>query len=604
MKNYISEFLEKLPYIFLLMASSIVAFYLLSENTFSIKRIYAFSEVFFNMWGHLTKLDPTIDQYYTQDETFLIDGKAYTYYLPFPALIRGLFSLINLGQFPIPSTLLGCIIFITVTYKLLNVIGQALGINSSNSSKTGIYLFALFTLGSPIYYFCSYPMTYWESIIWAITLYLIAVYTSIILLKKMHKTLLAYLFALICGLCLFTRATEILASLFLFLFTIFIHFSKIKNCPKYKISVITVYIVFVLALLLLNYAKWGNPFEFAPLQHYTLMWSQEDYQKFITHKSFNISRFFENFSYYLLPKPENYTLNFPFIKPTETNYFAGMAHFDYQEKSLPLSVGLPVWTAFFVGGIVTIFHKRLWKNIELLPSLLASLIPILLIFFFYSQAIRYGAEFIPAFIIYSCTFINLNLINNDKSRAATILCAMVISSFFSISSANIQLAINQQWAKTLPPPLPDANKKILFSNSGNGARYLIGIGAYEVMGWGWSYPEIWGTWGLGSQSEIKIPLPNPRPRFLDIELTTPNKLKSKEFDMYLNENFARKIVLRPSQPETIRIKIPEIDFNLPKNTYNISIKFIPTVLDPIYIEQMLTDQRALSLGIISAEFYK
>ena len=162
--------------------------------------------------------------------------------------------------------------------------------------------------------------------------------------------------------------------------------------------------------------------------------------------------------------------------------------------------------------------------------------------------------------------------------------------------------MNNRWANTLVPPRPELNKVITFSKYGIGSRYLKGIGTYEVMGWGWSYPEDWGVWAMGSEAVINFPLPKIRPQRLILEVAFPTQLRGEiPVEVYINNELDR-IIPGNSNKIPLEINIPEINPSKPNLSYNLSIKFIPIILKTIKDSSNVGDTRPIFIGIISAKF--
>jgi hypothetical protein len=107
-----------LLYGFLILITLAISLYCLADQSWNIKKHYFFGNVFWDMWLKLIHGDLTADRYIISEEAMVIDGKTYAYFLPFPALIRGILSLFQLGQYAIPSVLLAITIFLFSSLKL------------------------------------------------------------------------------------------------------------------------------------------------------------------------------------------------------------------------------------------------------------------------------------------------------------------------------------------------------------------------------------------------------------------------------------------------------------------------------------------------------
>jgi hypothetical protein len=86
---------------------------LVTIGSFNLDGQYQFSTVFYDMWKHLILLSLEVDKDLIGFEAFNINGVITAYFLPFPAIVRGLQSIIHLGESSTLSILIACFIYLT-----------------------------------------------------------------------------------------------------------------------------------------------------------------------------------------------------------------------------------------------------------------------------------------------------------------------------------------------------------------------------------------------------------------------------------------------------------------------------------------------------------
>lgn len=603
---------QKFSNYFLIIAfciSLIHILYILSDGDMDIKKSYFFSQVFHNMWQHLKAFDLTIDRAIIRDEAFVIDGKYYAYFLPLPAIARGFLSLFRMGNAPILSVILASALFISSSYLILK---QAIAAFSAKSGITDYYFFCakiFLIVCSPIIVMLAYPMTYWEAIIWAIGCFMLCMYLSIAVLQDASVGYKIILFGLVCGTSIFTRPTEMLAISLLYASTLALYCKKHSSYFNFRV-LISVSIVCLSFSLLgwMNFAKWGNPFEFGPLKYYTLMWSPEQYATFKKFGVFQLDRVPEALTYYFFPHVSNLSTDFPFIQLGSSEYFKGFAkHFDYRESSLPLSISMPGYLLLAGIGlfalIKTIFQDRIEKKennffgnwVAFTPSALACCIPGLVMLPWFALSVRYAGEFLPAITFYSVIGIvyigNIIVSHRTKSpvvpedlftiinhKLVVLIAISFIATTFYLLSASAWIqhrGWEKRWAYLTPPSEINIDQKILFSKGSSGVNYLEGVGSSNVMGWGWSYPEETGIWSDGEQASVLIPIDRRSAVEILIHLhafyAEPNKCFS--FEIWLDGKKERRECIFPGKSSIIKMILPRPDVSMPKTQYEALITF-------------------------------
>jgi hypothetical protein len=393
---------------------SIYCVFLLSLGSFELKKQFALYLLFQNMWEHLTHGSLAVDKDLIGMEGFEVNGITTAYFLPFPSLIRGLLSIIGYGESAILSVLLGALVFLSSSLLIWRLICKViLKANGAVSNYYWICGALVCTLLSPMLGMMSFPTAFWEAIIWASTLFLLASYLSIYTLQNyFHNKGSLFAFTLICGLSLFTRATFSFTSCLLYGMTIlFIIILEKKRGLAFKsilgnpllIANILIFATFLGALLTFNYAKWGNPFEFYPLQYYK-MWSEEQKLRYFSHGALNLSRLPQTLAYYFLPASDNFSSIAPFINMGSSAQFGSDGIFDYKEPRLAISLTEPIPVILFLVGLISlpwaVLKHRSKIHLSFIPAALISLIPIIFILSIHSLSIRYAGDFLPAIMIF------------------------------------------------------------------------------------------------------------------------------------------------------------------------------------------------------------
>jgi len=141
---------------------------------------------------------------------------------------------------------------------------------------------------------------------------------------------------------------------------------------------------------------------------------------------------------------------------------------------------------------------------------------------------------------------------------------------------------------------------IYFGKQREGFPYLLGVGQFSRLGWGWSYPESWGAWSEGRQAKLLIPYPvDSKPQFLEINiraLITSNHPFQK-VQVWVNNELQQTVIL--DREENNRLKIL-----LPKDSLRDYVLIDFRINDPVSAKQLGIgdDDRKLGIGIESAIF--
>lgn len=607
------------------------------------------------MWQNLTKLSLAIDPEIIGYEGFDVKGITTAYFLPFPALIRGLLSLVGMSSSAILSNLLG-----SLTFSIASLLIWARLFSKLPNTNWGLkkYLWIagvmLCTILSPMIGMMSYPTVFWEAIIWASALFLMASYLSISLIfaaqEKKSKRILFLLFTAVGGLALFTRATYSFATCLLYALTIAqiiwiqrrssgISFQAIFNNKLLLVNTL-LFSLCVSSLLMFNYAKWGNPFEFYPLKHYK-MWTEEQKQKYFSHGALSLTRVPQTFTYYFVPAPDNFSSTSSKLIMGNSAQFGKTSTFDYKEPRLSITLTQPLAVSLFLLGFVAMIWSALRRRSEqyqaVLPAALISIIPIVFILSIHSLSIRYAGDFLPAFMIFGLfglfqAGVSLQARNSRKQvlkqsrnagrlyKSATVgLSLAVIAVTLYLSSAGILLQ-NEYWKipflnfNLIPI---EKGETVLFKLHGNNDK---GNG-YLYSGWSQDL-ESFGAWS-NSPNPTLLVLPPKNFQANDSLLlktrafVTPNH-PEQVVDIWVNGKLNQTVALTNPELNEIVIRAP---FSIhwlssPKyigiSLFNLLTKAVGTSnQEPIFIKFNLhnparpkdlglgDDDRLLGIGLIS-----
>ena len=154
-------------------------------------------------------------------------------------------------------------------------------------------------------------------------------------------------------------------------------------------------------------------------------------------------------------------------------------------------------------------------------------------------------------------------------------------------------------------PKTTITEKILFSNQGIGKNFLVGVGAWPIVGWGWSYPESFGVWSEGDHAKLTIPLPQDASgllapvkgiKFEMRALVTPEH-PQQQLDLWVNGEYQKTFILKAANDNQIEVSIPKSS----KDYVAIELK-LPNKIKPQDLG-LGSDTRELSVGIIQATWY-
>jgi len=433
--TFIIYCVEAIYLVMIILICNLIAIGFLSNFTFDLYHQGRYSEAFYNMWLKIISGDIGIDRSVLAGETFIINGKTVAYFLPFPALVRGFFSLIYIGQYPLPSFLLGISLYVISVYFLFKEILQLYSIkNIFNILSAWFPLFVI-----PIITLFIESSIYWEAIIWGLSLFLLECLFFIKYLKNQKNTLNIYILFFIASLSLFTRPTYAFASgVMLILYSV--NEFKHKRITVKNIPAIIIFLSALIMLGVLNYQKWGSAFEFSPLKYHEQLIGTERGRLAELSPSISYKRIPEAVEYYFMIGNDNFIHKSPFIKPGNKILPFSLEHFDYKEWYFSITLTMPIFLILSLFGIVNVFQKSPITKFKLIPIIVLAFVPCLLALMLISMALRYKAEFYSFILITSMIGLCSILVKFEKIEIIKMISApvLILSVFFIINSTLLE----------------------------------------------------------------------------------------------------------------------------------------------------------------------
>jgi len=145
------------------------------------------------------------------------------------------------------------------------------------------------------------------------------------------------------------------------------------------------------------------------------------------------------------------------------------------------------------------------------------------------------------------------------------------------------------------------DQPILFSKGQSGGSYLSEVMLTDKKGW--SSPEVWGVWAIGSTSSVTLPLPvylNVNQFNLFLRAYLPRSIDHQNVQIYVNGQLVKKVTL--SAEYTYIQNLPVPGFWGRRGPMSLSFVMEKPVT-PSSIEKS-TDQRALSIGLILISYQR
>jgi len=613
---------------FILAISLLVMISFMTLGSYRVLDNFHLSNVFLNMWEHFVSGDLNIDPEAIGAEGFLIEGQTKAYFLPFPALIRGFLTIFDAGSSSVISVAIAGFIYLLSSSLIYIQMVKECDFNRTLTKYCSILFLSLLVSAPPILGLLTFPDVFTEAITWGYSLFMLSIYLSIQCIANLEKNRWIILYALTSGLTLFTRPPYLVASSLLFCITLFVCFQRRglkKTTASYwgcYVAPISVFLILLVILGIFNYQKWGNPFEFYPLQYY-LMYSKQDFDYLQSIGSLSLSRIPEALSYYFLPSSDNFASSIPWLKTGSHNYFDRIgAPVNYREPTYPISITMP-WYLFssILGAIILCFYKKGREggmtNIAsyLIPSIFASCVLIAPILCLHANAWRYIGEFIPAITLLSILgWINLlHAIENSRMSKIkiesingilvhgvfTLLLAFVIFSslYFSLAAVLRKDVFWKFWqidSAYVSQSSPIKPNRIMVFDQGLSNQYH-----FPFLTSGWGEPEKTHTWSVSDNASMQFLLPpaySLSTMTMKIKALVSSAHPKQVVDIYVNKKLVlHTIIDKPT--EELEIPISSAIDNkstVLERAVNISLK--PNILQIDFIFENSASPKELGIG--------
>ena len=466
----------------LLLSIIVMAFtYIVTNGDMNLLVRESFGCTFTSAWDNLLKGRFDVDPYCIGFEAFVRDGKTYTNFGIFPALLRGIIELF-FKRGDTDWSRISCILAATIIVIFCTLAYLSNALKNSKDSITVYFYTLLFGLtiafGSPVVILLSSAFIYHEVILWGLAWACVFIWAFIKFINgKIVSPVLLLTMSLSSGLALLSRVTFGLHIIFIFvLLMLVVIFAVVDSIltnkiikktleiiqwskPKMSLSQATFVLTCGIIPLLLcisfslkvNFEKWGDPFCFCSYKYYP-HFSPTDLQNIERTGVFNLYRIPYSAAFYFIPSKEYFSLDFPFLRiaycseifnALKKSSFKSIReiYFYGPEWGTPLTINSPYLVFISILGLFILARNRdLIKLISFLVFLLHS------IFYlgFYGISIRYLGEFIPLLVF--CSIHSFQFIAKLKNKKAKLIINLLsflltISGIYTACSTTTQIKL-------------------------------------------------------------------------------------------------------------------------------------------------------------------
>jgi hypothetical protein len=454
----------------------VAAYYLLllSNGTMQILAPELLDKVFDSTLLHLLHGEFEVDPKAIGFEATVINGKAYTYFGIFPALLRLLalpFTDLARAHLARLSCLAATVIFVALQLQTLLVVHTSLAAASRKPTFLGVMV-ATTVLSGPQIYLLAFAEVYDEAILWAGVM--AAAFNLVVLRGALgpgvRNTDLAWL-SVLAGLALNTRA-PIGIGLYIAKFLLVMraawrwhseHLSAVSArnvaasvgavvCDPSVVLPLVILGVLAVAVGIVNLGRWGNPFGFGGDAHnYNLL--QRDPKGlwvFDTYGAFNLSRVWIGALYYATGIPWLLKSVPPFGEFLQARYF--------RIEAPPLTPLLTNPLTIILAGIG--LYRLSWKpdirgdSLAILRlTLIGDFMIMLILFAFFVLTLRYRFDLAPfmtlsAFVGYRSFCIPAAELSEKCQKR--LLAATVGLCFVGIFFSHYILVLHKPWSMGVP----------------------------------------------------------------------------------------------------------------------------------------------------------
>jgi hypothetical protein len=356
-------------------------------------------------------------------ESYIVGGRSYTYFGPFPALLRIVLNFLFPGHFG-EWTLLSCLtagLFCLIIFSLI-IQGQLIANKSLTlTQKESILCLSLigFGIGSPILFLIVRSWIYHEAIIWGVLFLLIGIYFILPCLKGNNLSYFE-LFGLSLS-AAFALLSRVPLGVVGYFFTILVLFKEVNYKSKDKFFRILLAILPALVgagfQLWYNNERFDSYFKFKDEDRYIGNLNNEyGMREYKRTGMFNVKRIPIALKNYFGFRKDYFSDRPPFIIVRKADQGSANLYW-YLEYCISWAVVSP-WLIF--SGLLVLIYLTLNYQANLVQILITSAlsIPAIITLLFWCITQRYTADFIPLFIFLYLIFIS-NLGNEKFYKSYT-----------------------------------------------------------------------------------------------------------------------------------------------------------------------------------------
>jgi hypothetical protein len=400
---------------FAVLISVVTVYYLflLSNGAFQLFAPEMLDKVFDNMLVHLLRGEFWVDREAIGFEAFTRDGKIYTYFGVFPAILRLValpFTDIAQAELARFSCLTAVVIFVALQLRMLQIVHQRLPVVNRRPELLAVVMVTTVLNGPQVYILGSAPV-YHEPILWSAVM--AAAFNLVIVRTTFGSKSLRgrdlVLLAALAGLAVNTRPSIGVAlyvgTILVVAWTSWCRYAPKSDAPQYsgeavmQLSSTVVPPVAILALAAavagaINFERWGNPLAFADFHYYDMRLNAYPNLVEVLHKygEFDVGRIWIGALYY--------STDIPYVLKAVPSFAEFLLSHVQTLEGPPIT---PILTNPLTIILAAIGLYRVWWKFELSSrhvailrlALLGHAFAVFLILTAMGYALRYRFDFAP-----------------------------------------------------------------------------------------------------------------------------------------------------------------------------------------------------------------
>ncbi len=423
---------SKLAYLFVLIVSIFVCWYIGSGGEFNVKFTgRALPSLFEYMWARVTEGVYDFPPDAAAWEGLLIGDKTYVYYGFFPAIVRAFYlALLGnswYGNLNFLSCLTAC--FIITSFSFFIVLESLRFWNFKNEffKTISVSIIAIaIVIGGPVIGCILRPNLYEELILWGYAFSTVGIYGFIRFLDDTGSKLGLVLLSISASCALVSRAT-FGGALYLLVGITFVILIYRGRRDVTKIGCLCPALIGLTFQLWYNYVRFGNALVFLPTN------VKDQYFQYVGQHGgvVNPYRIRDLFLFYFVPlKPSEFiNFTFPYFRSVFYTLPNEQYFMDYTCQVTPIFAMVPYSLLFYLGGIVVFIRELFKKNYNFVKKMIVFSAPFvcetLLILSYNACFERFKPEFMPLILVLMF-FCFRKLKSNDFLILILILCILSI----------------------------------------------------------------------------------------------------------------------------------------------------------------------------------